>query len=77
MEEEKKQKEEELQDEELQTNFNEDTIEEMIEEDANFIINGEYDSDVEAVFDNYDNSGGLFSNTSSEDIDSDEDEDIF
>ncbi len=52
-------------------------LEEMIEEDANFIINGEYDSDVEAVFDNYDNSGGLFSNTSSEDIDSDEDEDIF
>ena len=51
-------------------------LEEMIEEDANFIINGEYDSDVEAVFDNYDNSGGLFSNTSSEDIDSDEDEDI-
>lgn len=52
-------------------------LEEMIEEDANFIINGEYDSDVEAVFDNYDNSGGLFSNTSSEDIDSNEDEDIF
>ena len=52
-------------------------LEEMIEEDANFIINGEYDSDVEAIFDNYDNSGGLFSNTSSEDIDSDEDEDIF
>ena len=52
-------------------------LEEMMEEDANFIINGEYDSDVEAVFDNYDNSGGLFSNTSSEDIDSDEDEDIF
>ena len=52
-------------------------LEEMIEEDANFIINGEYDSDVEAVFDNYDNSGGLFSNTSSEDIESDEDEDIF
>lgn len=52
-------------------------LEEMIEEDANFIINGEYDSDVEAVFDNYDNSGGLFSNTSSEDIDSDDDEDIF
>ena len=52
-------------------------LEEMIEEDANFIINGEYDSDVEAVFDNYDNSGGLFSNTSSEAIDSDEDEDIF
>ena len=52
-------------------------LEEMIEEDANFIINGEYDSDVVAVFDNYDNSGGLFSNTSSEDIDSDEDEDIF
>ena len=52
-------------------------LEEMIEEDANFIINGEYDSDVEAVFDNYDNSGGLCSNTSSEDIDSDEDEDIF
>ena len=52
-------------------------LEEMIEEDANFIINGEYDSDVDAVFDNYDNSGGLFSNTSSEDIDSDDDEDIF
>ena len=52
-------------------------LEEMMEEDANFIINGEYEDDVEAVFDNYDTPVGLFSNTSSEDINYEDDEDIF
>ena len=51
--------------------------EEMVEEDANYLIMGDHDDDIEAVIPQNYTDGGVFdSATSEEDLDGDED-DIF
>lgn len=54
-------------------------MEEMIEEDANYLIMGDNDEDIEAVIPQNYNDGGIFDSASSEEdiMSEDDDDDIF
>lgn len=51
--------------------------EEMVEEDANYLIMGDYDDDIDAVIPQNYGNGGIFDSTSSEEDMIDDEDDIF